>query len=82
MQVCDFNLSEILRKQPTTAEEGPAVTNPMWLAPEVLAGQRATSAVDTYAFGLVSTGGVCMAVHSTVLYFSWAAVALAHPLCF
>ena len=52
--MCDFNLSEILRKQPAVDEEGPAVTNPIWLAPEVLAGQRATSAVDVYAFGLVS----------------------------
>lgn len=51
MQVCDFNLSEILRRGEDQA--GMETTNPRWLAPEVLGGQRATAASDAYSFGLV-----------------------------
>ncbi|KAL4423124.1 hypothetical protein ABPG77_004807 [Micractinium sp. CCAP 211/92] len=52
VKVCDFNLSEILRNQAPGAPAAGA-TNPIWLAPEVLDGQRATAASDVYAFGLV-----------------------------
>ncbi|KAL4458293.1 hypothetical protein ABPG75_013158 [Micractinium tetrahymenae] len=53
VKVCDFNLSEILRIQAPGAPAEEGATNPIWLAPEVLHGQRATAASDVYAFGLV-----------------------------
>ena len=34
-----------------TSTEG--VTNPTWLAPEILCGERSTTASDVYSFGLV-----------------------------
>lgn len=48
-QVCDFNLSAFGRGPAGSAVPG----NPRWLAPEVLQGERATAASDTYAFALL-----------------------------
>ncbi|PRW32608.1 rRNA methyltransferase mitochondrial [Chlorella sorokiniana] len=48
-KVCDFNLSAFTR-----GPAGSAVpSNPRWLAPEVLQGERATSASDTFAFAVL-----------------------------
>ena len=53
LQVCDFNLSEILKHQPAATPMGDEATNPTWLAPEVLSGERASAASDVYGFGCV-----------------------------
>lgn len=75
-QVCDFNLSEILRQQPAADDEqGMGATNPRWLAPEVLEGKRATADVDVYAFGLVRGGDCCAANEALQLRCSAAAAA-------
>ncbi|PRW57887.1 water chloroplastic isoform A [Chlorella sorokiniana] len=50
VKVCDFALSAILA-QPQQEQGG--VTNPMWLAPEVLRQEPATTKADVFAFGLV-----------------------------
>ena len=54
VKLADFNLSRILAaEQPANAPPtagGP--TNPLWLAPEILRGGKATPASDTFAFGL------------------------------
>ncbi|PRW61477.1 Serine threonine- kinase CTR1 isoform B [Chlorella sorokiniana] len=54
VKVADFNLSQILAGQQggSALDEGGA-TNPMWLAPEVLSFNAATTASDAYAMGLV-----------------------------
>jgi serine/threonine protein kinase len=39
--------------QPGVASSGGGAMNPIWLAPEVLLGGRATAASDVYSFGLV-----------------------------
>ncbi|PSC69697.1 Serine threonine-kinase CTR1 isoform A [Micractinium conductrix] len=53
VKVCDFNLSEIMRHQGGNESESEGATNPIWLAPEVLEGHRATQASDVYSYGLV-----------------------------
>ncbi|KAL4448086.1 hypothetical protein ABPG75_005305 [Micractinium tetrahymenae] len=53
-KICDFNLSEILRRR-RSGDEGTAACNPTWLAPEVLDGGRAEAASDIYAFGMLLT---------------------------
>ncbi|KAL4422378.1 hypothetical protein ABPG75_008575 [Micractinium tetrahymenae] len=50
-KVSDFNLSRLLEDAPSERSSA-AVTNPRWLAPEVLEGERATQAADTYSFGV------------------------------
>jgi hypothetical protein len=44
LQVSDFNLSKILEPQQTTSSTGGGAANPLWLAPEVFEGGRATAA--------------------------------------
>ncbi|GAB4823442.1 hypothetical protein N2152v2_010488 [Parachlorella kessleri] len=51
VKVCDFNLSKIM--EDTSSGASMATNNPRWLAPEVLAAQRATLASDVYSFGVV-----------------------------
>ncbi|KAI7844896.1 hypothetical protein COHA_001545 [Chlorella ohadii] len=54
VKVADFNLSKILAEQPAgTQTSTRGATNPIWLAPEILRGGRASAAADVYAFGLV-----------------------------
>ncbi|KAI7838908.1 hypothetical protein COHA_007314 [Chlorella ohadii] len=48
-KVCDFNLSAFARGP----GGGAAPSNPRWLAPEVLQGERASAASDTYAFAIL-----------------------------
>ncbi|EFN51109.1 hypothetical protein CHLNCDRAFT_13183, partial [Chlorella variabilis] len=48
--VADFNLSKILGEDHSTSQE---VTNPRWLAPEVLQGELATPPSDVFGFGVV-----------------------------
>lgn len=49
LKVCDFNLSVFAR-----GSAGSAVpSNPRWLAPEVLRGERATAASDTFALAIL-----------------------------
>ena len=55
-KVADFNLSRILEEvgQRSGAASTVAVpTNPRWLAPEVLGGQRPSPPSDVYSFGVV-----------------------------
>lgn len=52
----DFGLSKILAEQRQATETTGVANNPVWLAPEVLAGGQATAASDVYAFGLVRAG--------------------------
>ncbi|KAI7844168.1 hypothetical protein COHA_002303 [Chlorella ohadii] len=50
----DFNLSKILEgAQLESSVTSGGATNPIWLAPEVLEGERATAASDVYSFGMV-----------------------------
>lgn len=49
----DFNLSEILRHKRPDEEDAVQATNPIWLAPELLAGGHASRASDVYSYGLV-----------------------------
>ena len=51
VKVADFNLSRIL--EGTAALSDPGITNPRWLAPEVLAGGGGDCAADRYAFGII-----------------------------
>lgn len=55
LQVCDFGLSKLLGPTPNTASStnGGGANNPLWLAPEILNGGRATAASDVFSFGLV-----------------------------
>ncbi|EFN56509.1 hypothetical protein CHLNCDRAFT_30642 [Chlorella variabilis] len=54
VKVADFNLSKIMGpQQPSVLSTSGGASNPVWLAPEVLEGGRATAASDTYSFGLV-----------------------------
>ncbi len=43
-QVCDFNLSKILGEGAVVSSASKAISNPRWLAPEVLAGVKHTFA--------------------------------------
>lgn len=54
-QIADFNLSKALQDaQPGgSASTSLHATNPIWLAPEVLEGGRATAASDVYSFALI-----------------------------
>jgi serine/threonine protein kinase len=55
VKVADFNLSKLLEgARPEGSLTSAAATNPIWLAPEILEGGRATAASDVYSFGLVS----------------------------
>lgn len=49
VKVTDFNLSRFLAD--TTQASSIAAMNPRWLAPEVMQGERATKASDTFAYG-------------------------------
>ena len=51
VKVADFNLSRILEGTAALSDAG--VTNPRWLAPEVLAGGGGDCAADRYAFGII-----------------------------
>ncbi|KAL4448445.1 hypothetical protein ABPG75_005664 [Micractinium tetrahymenae] len=54
VKVSDFNLSRIMADQAAGSQSSTeGVTNPTWLAPEILRGERATTASDVFAFGLV-----------------------------
>ncbi|PRW51177.1 Serine threonine- kinase CTR1 [Chlorella sorokiniana] len=54
VKVADFNLSKLLEgARPEGSLTSAAATNPIWLAPEILEGGRATAASDVYSFGLV-----------------------------
>lgn len=53
-KVCDFNLSKLW----TDASAGASASslagmNPRWLAPEILAGGRATASSDVFSFGII-----------------------------
>ncbi|KAI7840643.1 hypothetical protein COHA_005664 [Chlorella ohadii] len=55
VKVADFNLSKILvGARPESIGSDGGLTNPIWAAPEVLRGERATPASDVYSFGMVS----------------------------
>jgi serine/threonine protein kinase len=49
-KVADFNTSAVCSGP---APSRPPPDNPMWLAPEVLAGQECTKASDVYSFGII-----------------------------
>jgi serine/threonine protein kinase len=51
--VADFNLSKIMEGPNAFNTSSLAVTNPRWLAPEILNGEAATPAADVFAFGVV-----------------------------
>jgi serine/threonine protein kinase len=51
VKISDFNLSRAM--EANAAVSSLAVTNPRWLAPEVLKGSAATPASDVYSFGVV-----------------------------
>ena len=51
VKVSDFNLSRAM--EANSAVSSLQITNPRWLAPEVLKGGRAAVASDVYAFGVV-----------------------------
>lgn len=56
VKVGDFNLSKILEERiPGTASANSmgGAFNPLWLAPEVLRGDKATAASDIFSFGIV-----------------------------
>ncbi|PRW57024.1 Serine threonine- kinase CTR1 [Chlorella sorokiniana] len=54
VKVSDFNLSKLLEgAQPESSLTSGGATNPIWLAPEVLEGEKATAASDVYSFGMV-----------------------------
>lgn len=54
VKVADFNLSKLLEgARPESSLTTGAATNPLWLAPEVLEGEKATKARDMYGFGMV-----------------------------
>lgn len=53
LQVSDFNLSRFVEDHLGSRSSSAAATNPRWLPPEVLKGQRATAAGDVFAFGVV-----------------------------
>ncbi|KAI3427342.1 hypothetical protein D9Q98_010259 [Chlorella vulgaris] len=50
VKVADFNLSKILGEDHSASQE---VTNPRWLAPEVLQGEQGTPPSDVFGFGVV-----------------------------
>lgn len=55
VKLSDFNLSKLLPANATantSAGTGGGAHNPLWLAPEVLDGGRATAPADVYSFGL------------------------------
>ncbi|PRW33300.1 Serine threonine- kinase CTR1 [Chlorella sorokiniana] len=52
-KVCDFNLSAVVQARDAAAPGGATCNNPIWLAPEVLLGQEATTASDVYSFAMV-----------------------------
>ena len=51
VKVCDFNMSRIMEESGQGSSL--AGTNPRWLAPELLAGEHATTYSDVFAFGVV-----------------------------
>lgn len=53
VKVSDFNLSRFVEDHLGSRSSSAAATNPRWLPPEVLKGQRATAAGDVFAFGVV-----------------------------
>ncbi|KAL4423315.1 hypothetical protein ABPG77_006110 [Micractinium sp. CCAP 211/92] len=53
VKVSDFNLSRFVEEHMKSKGSSMAATNPRWLAPEVMRGQRATKAADVFAFGVV-----------------------------
>ncbi|KAL4441802.1 hypothetical protein ABPG77_003718 [Micractinium sp. CCAP 211/92] len=53
VKVADFNLSKIMSTTASTMSTGTSAANPLWLAPEILAGGSATAASDVFAFGVV-----------------------------
>ncbi|GAB4822160.1 hypothetical protein N2152v2_009206 [Parachlorella kessleri] len=54
VKIADFNLSKFIEEPGTAvASSLPSVTNPRWLAPEVLSGQKPTLASDVFSFGVV-----------------------------
>ncbi|PRW39272.1 Serine threonine- kinase CTR1 [Chlorella sorokiniana] len=54
-KVADFNLSKMLEgaRSEAVRTSSDGVTNPLWLAPEVIDGKKATAASDVYSFGMV-----------------------------
>ncbi|KAL4434012.1 hypothetical protein ABPG75_000453 [Micractinium tetrahymenae] len=53
VKVADFNLSKIMSNTTSMMSTGTGAANPLWLAPEILAGGSATAASDVYSFGVV-----------------------------
>lgn len=51
VKISDFNLSRALEENATVSSL--QITNPRWLAPEVLKGAQADKASDVYSFGVV-----------------------------
>ncbi|KAL4422525.1 hypothetical protein ABPG75_008722 [Micractinium tetrahymenae] len=53
IKVADFNLSKILHPDIHATTQSSIASNPIWLAPEVMAGERPSAASDVYSFALV-----------------------------
>ncbi|KAL4433230.1 hypothetical protein ABPG77_003278 [Micractinium sp. CCAP 211/92] len=53
VKVSDFNLSKILLEHDAVKSASLGASNPIWLAPEVLRGEKATAASDVFSFALV-----------------------------
>lgn len=49
----DFNLSKILLEHDAVKSASLGASNPIWLAPEVLRGEKASAASDVFSFALV-----------------------------
>lgn len=53
IKIADFNLSKIIEEVESVQTSAGAASNPRWLPPEVLQGEKFTAAADVFAFGVV-----------------------------
>lgn len=53
VKVCDFGLSQVKSANPLSASEEGPVGTPLWMAPEILAGEEYDETSDVYSYGIV-----------------------------